>query len=87
MTDRPTIIPPGIDAPAIHRETNPEQAQAPYGVGIQEHALSPVAVVDAMVPQVEPHPPKARRPKPDTGAASLAFWRALSDAARAKYGR
>jgi hypothetical protein len=63
MTDRPTIIPPGIDAPAIHRETNPEQAQ------------------------VEPHPPKARRPKPDTGAASLAFWRALSDAARAKYGR
>ena len=29
MSDRPTIIPPGVDAPAIHRETNPEQAQAP----------------------------------------------------------
>jgi hypothetical protein len=25
MTDRPTVTPPGVDAPAIHRETNPEQ--------------------------------------------------------------
>lgn len=68
MTDRPTITPPGIDAPAIHRETNPE---------------SPTPE-----PQIEPQAPVSSKPKSkvrlNREAASLAFWRAVVDASRAK---
>jgi hypothetical protein len=87
MTDRPTIIPPGIDAPAIHRETNPEAQSpdpaAPYRIDPAQSRYESIR----QGTQIEPQAPKARRPRKDTGAASLAFWRALSDAARAKYGR
>jgi hypothetical protein len=72
MTDRPTITPPGIDAPAIHRETNPESPLP-----------DPLAAVNGArteAPQIKPKS-KARL---NREAASLAFWRAVVDASRAK---
>ncbi len=54
-----------------------------YGAGITEHALSPVAVVDAFVPVPKP-PSKIRLNREQ---ASLDFWANLQAAALRRYGR
>jgi hypothetical protein len=84
MTDRPTVTPPGIDAPAIHRETNPEAQDPSPEAFLSDHLVIIRVPADQDQAQAPVSPKPKSRARLDREAASLAFWRAVVDASRAK---